>query len=249
MPENIHEEHRKRMKERFKEHGLKSFQPHEILEMALFYCIPYKDTNALAHELLDSFGSINQLLKTDPEYLMDIKGVGENTALYLAFLKQFMEYCISQEDTEKLNLKRHSACVEFIRKQLRYQENEQLLVVCLDSQMFYIRHDIMSSGTVSQTSVNIRAIVNHALKFNATGIVIAHNHPSGSPLPTREDNMLTETIYKALNYVEISLLDHIIIGGNDYYSYLKDGKFEELLDKFNTEKSTRMLQHIGGFIL
>lgn len=249
MAENLHEEHRKRMKERFNQNGLKSFQPHEILEMALYYCIPYKDTNALAHDLLSRYGSINQLLKTDPQYLMEIKGVGGNTATFLSFLKQFVEYYVSQEDTEKLNLKKHSACVEFVKKQLRYQEKEQLLVLCLDSQMYYIRHDILSTGMVNQTSVNIRSIVNHALKFNSTGVVIAHNHPSGTPEPTIEDNVLTETLYKALNYVEISLLDHIVIAGNEYYSYFKDGKIEQLQDKFNTEKSARMLQNIGGFLL
>ena len=249
MAENLHEEHRKRMKERFNRNGLKSFQPHEILEFALYYCIPYKDTNALAHELLSRFGSINQLLKTDPHYLKEINGVGENTVTFLSFLKQFVEYYISQEGSEKLHLKRHGDCVDFVRKQLQYQDHEQLLVICLDPQMYCIRHEILSKGTVNQTSVNIRTIVNQAFKFNCTGVVIAHNHPSGKAEPTIEDNHLTEDLFKALNYVEIGLLDHIIIAGENYYSYFKEGKIDQLLEKFNTEKSARMLQEIGGFVL
>lgn len=245
--ERPHEAHRERMRQRFSANGLEGMAEHEVLELMLYYAIPFKDTNPIAHELIDRFGSLNQVLKTDPEYLKEVKGVGSGVALYLSFLKHFIEYYEAHELSSRCSLARHSDAEEFVRRQLRYLEREQVLLLCVDSRMFLIRSDVLAKGTVNETPVSIRKVMEHAMKFHAVGVILAHNHPSGTAEPTREDNGLTQRLYEAFGHVGIRLLDHIIVAGEDCYSYHASGKLNDIETAYRAAFGS-MGQHPARFV-
>ncbi len=216
--------HRKRLRARFADGGFKGFHDYEILELLLFYCIPQKDTKPLAKELLKTFGSISRVLDAPIEEIAKVDGAGASTALYLHAIRSlFAEYfeAAVRQDAEQLTTM--SGLVAFLRAAIGNRQNEVLFAVFLNAKNKVLQTREMSEGTVSQAAAYPRRIVEDALKCKSTSLILAHNHPGGVAEPSEDDLRITEEIKKALALVEISLQEHIILAGNDYYSYRRNG--------------------------
>lgn len=221
----IHDGHRNRLKEQFMNHGLDSFSDHVVLELLLFYALPRRDTNELAHTLLNHFGSLDAVFEAAPEELQKIPGIGDHAATLLHLIPQVnRRYLIAKHKTQSgPALDTDEKAGQFAVAQLYYEKEEVQLAVCLDSYYRIISSRFMSRGTVNAVEISTRRLVQYALKNDATAVLIAHNHPCGVALPSQEDIIVTQHILNALTAVSIELYDHIIVAGDEYISLYKSG--------------------------
>lgn len=221
---NIHKNHRMRFRERFINHGLDSFEDHQVLELLLFYSIPRIDVNELAHRLMNTFGSLHNVLDAPLEELKKIEGVGENTAVLLKLIPQLgRRYLISRENASgKVVLTGSADAGRYIIPYFHSQRDEVVYIICLDNANRVISCRPLFKGNLNSAAVSTRKLVEHALRENAAGIIMAHNHLSGSTNPSKADVETTVAIAKALRAVEIRLIDHIIIAGDAYSSILNE---------------------------
>jgi DNA repair protein RadC len=218
----LHDGHRQRKKQRFLQHGLDSFADHEVLELLLFYAIPRRDTNETAHRLLEHFGTLKGVLTASVEELQKVEGVGESTAAFLHLL-QAVGYRALRTAGDDTILNSVDSAGAYFQKLLRGERREVLYQVCLDAKGKVLSHKRLSSGTVSMAPVNVREVVENALYTDASGVLLAHNHPSGIALPSEDDRQITLQIRQALGTMGIELVDHIIVADNDFVSMAASG--------------------------
>ena len=182
----LHDGHRQRMKERFARHGLDSFAEHEVLELLLYYAIPRRDTNELAHTLLDRFGSLERVFLAPREELMKVPGVGEGAALLLTLVPAVSQYTHRHAPQETI-LNSVDASGRYFMRLLRHERRELLYQACLDGKGKLLSCRCLSEGGVNMAAVTLRQIVEHALLSGASSVLLAHNHPSGIALPSASD--------------------------------------------------------------
>lgn len=228
---NIHAGHRYRVRQRFIKQGLSSFEDHQALELLLFYAFAQKDTNALAHALIDEFGSLHGVFDASVESLQKVKGVGENTAVLIKLIPEmYAKYLNSKAQENKLILDSPKVSGEYFVSILLNKTNENLVAAFLDNSLRVKKTEIISEGGISKTDVYLRKIVNSALGCNATRIVIAHNHPSGVAAPSAADIDAVRQMVKMFDKLELQLCDSIIVAGQNYFSMADHKKFAYLFD-------------------
>lgn len=220
----IHDSHRMRIRERFKNHGLDSFEDHQVLELLLFYSIPRMDVNELAHRLINTFGSFHGVFDAPLEELKKVKGVGDNTAALLKLIPQLARrYMISRENMSgRVVLTGSSDAGRYIVPFFQSERDEVVYIICLDNSGRVISCKPVFRGNLNSAAVSIRKLVEHILRENAAGVIMAHNHISGSSKPSKEDIETTSAVSKALKAVEIRLVDHIIVAGGEYCSIMEN---------------------------
>lgn len=225
MMENIsvHKGHRERLKRRFLEEGLDNFTDIQVLELLLFYAIPQRDTNPIAHALLDHFGSLSQVLEAGVEELKKVPGISDHSAILLSLVTQIGRYyqvdCAQRVEC----LTSLDACGAYLVPYFFGRNNETVFLLCLDAKCKVLCCKEVGEGSVNSASISVRKIVETALGANATTVIMAHNHPSGVALPSDEDVQTTRRIAAALNAVEIHLADHIVVADGDYVSMVQSG--------------------------
>lgn len=221
--ENIHEGHRKRMKERFMKSGLEDFAPHNVLELLLFYSIPRGDTNPIAHRLIDTFGSLSGVFDATPEELMKVSGVGESTAILISMIPQMARKYL-EDKADAVNVV--GGCGDigaYLLPKFVGRTNEALMMVFIDNKNKVISCSVVAEGTVDSAKVSRRKVMEEAMKVKATRVILAHNHPRGVAVPSAEDVAMTREIGRLFAQVGIELVDHIIIADDDYVSMAASG--------------------------
>ena len=222
---NVHKGHRARMKRRFLEHGLESFEDHHVLEILLFYALPRVDVNPLAHNLLKQFGSLAAVFDAPLDELEKVEGIGRNAASLIKLIPQVARrYMISRASLSDI-LDSSEKAGRYLLPRFFGERDEVVYLVCLDAKCKVLNCRLMFRGSVNSASVSIRKIVETALSFNATSVILAHNHTSGIALPSREDQITTRRIEEALRAVDITLADHIIVADDDFVSLADSGFF------------------------
>ena len=193
-----------------------------MLELLLYYAIPRRDTNELAHRLLHRFGSLGKVLCAPMEELQQVEGMGENSALFLSllFAVSWRVY-YNQAKTQALNSVRDVG--EFFLCLLQSERKEKLYQVNLDGKGKLLNYHCLSAGSRSMTSVCVREVVENALRDNASQVLLGHNHPSGVALPSQEDRQTTQEVSRALKAIGIPLVDHIVVADGDYVSMAASG--------------------------
>ncbi len=218
----VHDKHRQRLIARFLQEGLDGFAEHQILELLLFFGIVQKDTNPLAHVLIDNFGSVSGALDAPYEELLTIKGIGPNTAALLKLMPQLARV-YQQGKQQEICLNSSEKSGQFLLPRYIGRTEETVFLVCLDSKCRVLGTTLLHRGSVNSAEVNVRAIVANALKHNAAGVILAHNHPGGIALPSEDDLRTTHTLHTALKPVGIQLIDHIIVADADFVSLADSG--------------------------
>lgn len=227
MPEkdNLHAGHRARMRGRYLEQGGDGFADHELLEMLLYYAVPRRDTNALAHILIDRFGSLSGVFEASAGDLMQVEGVTENTAallrLMLDFSRRYYESSVKKRDRTESNVMEEVA--ERLMARCIGLTQETLFVVCLDNSLRILSVAKVCEGTPDTVSVVCRQVAEQAIRHNAASVILGHNHPRGYALPSRADISTTVQLNQTLAAISIRLLDHIVVAGDDYVSMAQSG--------------------------
>lgn len=211
---NPHAGHRKRMRERYAQSGFAGWADHEVLEFILFDKIPRKDTNKLAHDIIAKFGSIENVLKADPEKLQQIKGIGPKTAQYIHTQEKIYSFCTNRKksDGRAFYDKKHPE--EYLSGLFRNKSNEGLYMICLDGHDRIIRCYPAFEGNFESVNLNVGSMVRMAVACEAQKIVLAHNHPSGILDPSDSDITATEVIISVMQVVGVEVADHFIVTEN-----------------------------------
>ena len=223
--ENIHGGHRERLKNRFAENGLEGFTPVQVLELLLFYCIPRKDTNEIAHRLIERFGSLSQVLETNPEELAKVEGMGKAAATFLSLIPAVSRYYAVDKNNRVTVLRTTDECGNYLADYFVGKTTETVYLLCLNAACKVLCCQQVGQGGINSAGVSVRKVVETAIAGNATTVVIAHNHPSGFALPSNEDILTTKRIAAALEAVEITLADHLVVADGDYVSMVQSGYY------------------------
>lgn len=223
MEKKLHDGHRKRVKNRFLNDGLDGFEDHQVLELLLFYSIPYKDTNEIAHSLIMKYGSLSGVFEADPKDLAATIGVGENTAVLLALIPSLARRYANDKLKDKPQLKNTEIAADYIKNYFIGRTNEFFYCICLDSQLKVVFPALISEGTVKETAVFPRQVVEAVIRHNASSIILAHNHPGGVMKPSEDDLYMTQRLVNILEPLSVKVRDHIIFCGDEYYSFSRNG--------------------------
>ena len=219
----VHDGHRERMKSRFREAGANAFDDHNLLEMLLFYAVPRRDTNELAHALIARFGSYSAVLEASIEELMTVDGIGENAAVLIKLVPEMNKRYMHRSNSDFSAISSSKAAGKYFVSKFAYETVEVAYAMYLDAKSRVIACREISRGVVNGTNISIRAIAEQALSCKASSVIIAHNHPDGTPMPSAEDELTTQKIKVALGTVGIKLADHIVVGGEQYVSFVDYG--------------------------
>ena len=225
---NPHENHRARLRETFRQAGIDGMPDHNLLEFLLFYSIPRKDTNELAHRLIASFGSLNKVFDATYEELLKIDGMGENSAMLISSIPALCRRYEEGITKGKINLSEPEKAAGYVIKKFYGSKVEEFYMLCLDGTGNLLNCCKIGSGSVSSVNVDKRSVLETAFRNNTDGVIFAHNHPGGVVAPSREDILLTSELCSLLKTVGIRLIDHIIVSGGDYLSLASVEKFRNL---------------------
>lgn len=223
---NIHAGHRARVREKINNGALGSMFQHEILEYLLFHTVPYKDTNLLAHKLINNFGSFHGVFDATYDDLMMVEGISSITATFLSsfpeIFKRYSEDCIkttkinSIADIAKLTKTKFIGC-----------KVEKMYMMCLDGNMNVINISLIGSGDSHKVEVDKKSILETAIRSNCEYSIVVHNHPNGVQTPSSDDIESVCVIERILKDIKVKLLDSIIVAGNVWVSIINDKKHKE----------------------
>ena len=219
----VHAGHRQRIRERYRKQGLDGFAPHEVLELLLFYCRARGDVNPLAHRLIDRFGSLRGVLEAEYSQLMNVPGVGEETATLISMIVPlFRRYAAAQAEKQNAIHNRSEARRYCIALQAG-RRKESFFVICLNNNPQVTGQRLISEGTPGEVQAYPRVVIETALNLNAQGVLLCHNHPGGIAAPSQADIDVTQQLEMLLTELGIKLLDHIIVAGETAYSMADEG--------------------------
>lgn len=219
----VHDGHRARKKQQFRAHGLDAFADHEALELLLYYAIPRVDTNPVAHRLMERFGSLDGVLSAPVEALEEVEGVGENAATFLSLIIPLVRRARTSSDRRVTILNSPEQIGAYFCDRFFGVGDEHLYEACLDAKGKLLQCFKVADGSVDAVNLNMRVIVENALKCGASAVVLSHNHPSGVALPSEDDNTTTLMVYDALRTVGVELVDHVIVADDDFVSLRDNG--------------------------
>lgn len=228
MLKNLGEGHRERLRKRYIKSGLEGFNDYEVLELLLTYSIARKDVKPIAKELIEKFGTIDEIAKSDTKSLLEVDGIGEGSAVFLKLIGDIALtlYREKIEDKDILTIKSKNSLLSYLRGEIGYSPREEFKILFLDTSNKLIASETLFSGTIDKSAIYPREIVERVIKNRAKSVIFAHNHPSGNISPSKKDIELTQYMYDSLKLLEIRLLDHIIVTKNSYFSFLEEGLIE-----------------------
>jgi len=230
---NLHKNHRQRLKKRFIQNTLSSFEDHQILEMLLFYSIPQKDTNELAHILLNRFKTLSGVFDASYEELLKVPGIKEHSATLIKLIPQLAQKYCSDRFQIPVKVPSHEDIGRTFINYFIGKTNEEVVVMLFDNSMQHIKTTCIHTGNINSASFSLQNLVNLIVEEKASFIVLAHNHPQGTHIISHDDIETTRRVKSFLIQMNTVLLDHFIVCGN-YYSTVDKNSFEEATLQFRT---------------
>ena len=189
----IHDGHREKMRRRFLSGGLEQFADHEALELLLYYAIPRRDTNPIAHALIDRYGSLSAVLAAPVEDLQKVEGIGESAAILLKLVPRLCAKArLADADRQELILNTASRAGAYLLERFYGEQNEVIYQLCLDRKGKLLACKKLGEGSIASAALDVRKLVENAILHSASSVVLAHNHPSGIASPSHEDYAATD---------------------------------------------------------
>lgn len=225
----LHAGHRQRMWDRVlkdSKHSFDGFHDHELLEILLYFVNSRKNTNPVAHSLIDTFGSLGLVFDAPLTSLKAVQGCGQQSALLIKLCREIAVRC-QREELERRSGSRITSSMEaanYFRPRYLGRLYEVVMAAFLDNNGTVIDHVEFTPGQVNASTLDVREIVQRAINLNAASVVLAHNHPKGAPFPSNADISATNNLNNVLYSMKIGLFDHVIFGGDgDDYSMREHG--------------------------
>lgn len=215
--------HRRRLRTRFLKNGPQALADYELLEMILFAAIPRADTKPLAKRLLSHFGNFAKVVHASPAELTKVDGMGDAAIASIKIIHAAAEKMLKAEASQGKVIQSWTALLDYCRVSMGHKKIEEFRVLFLNHKNVLISDEVQQSGTINHAPVYPREVVKRALDLGASSIILAHNHPSGDPNPSRDDVEITKKIAQAAASLGINVHDHLIIAGNKYYSFKSNG--------------------------
>ena len=230
--------HRKRLRERFLKSGLAGFADYEIIELLLTLGSPRKDCKQQAKEVIEKFKTLRGALAASQKELQQIDGIGPHNVFGIKLVREVARKFLKQRIIGKPVYKSSKEIFDYLYHSMRDLKKEVFKVIYLNSQNQIIEVDDLFEGTIDYGSISPREVVESAIKNNAAALIFAHNHPSGDPWPSENDEQLTRDLVFAGIITRIKVLDHIIVGENRHYSFSDEGlikKYELDFSRLKTQ--------------
>jgi DNA repair protein RadC len=217
--------HRARMRERLLERGAEGLADYELLEMLLFFAFKRGDTKPLAKALINRFGSYAGVLAATQEDLFAIDGIGVHAAAAVKLVQASALRLSRAEIADLPVLNNWDRLMAYLTAAMAREAIEQFRILFLDNRNRLIADEVASRGTVNHTQVYAREVLKRSLELHATALILVHNHPSGDPQPSKDDIVMTRELQDALQFMEIALHDHVIVGKGEWFSFRQHGLF------------------------
>lgn len=200
-----------------------SLEEYELLETILFYVLPKRDAKYLAKKLLETLGDIRSIVYTDVYTLLQIKGMTQNVYLMFSLTKEIVRRVVLNDQLQKIHngdlLENFDSIVEYLKLHMGNNPIEQFRVLFLNKKNILIADEIQTTGTIDQTAIYPREVIRKSMLYNATSLILVHNHPTGNPQPSKADLHVTKLVKDAAALFDIKIYDHIIVGKNKFFSF------------------------------
>jgi DNA repair protein RadC len=220
---NQNEGHRQRLRHKFLKSGLDGFHDYEIIELLLTLGTPRKDCKSVAREALKKFGTLKSVLEADPSKLKEIKGIGDNNVFGLKITQAVSRRFLADRIMDQDFMRSSEEVMEYLKHNLRDKTREIFMVIYLNGRNQILQMEELFEGTLTTSAVYPREVVKRALDHAAAALVFVHNHPSGNLKPSQDDITITQKLKEAAEAIDVSVHDHLIIAGNEVYSFADNG--------------------------
>jgi len=217
------EGHRQRLRDKFLNSSLEGFHDYEIIELLLTLGTPRKDCKQSAKEALMKFGTLKAVLEADAVDLKTVRGIGDKNVFGLKIAQAVARRYLADRVVDKDFIRSSKEVLEYLQHNLRDKNREVLMVIYLNGRNQIIKMEEVFEGTLSTSAVYPREVVKRALDNEAAALVFVHNHPSGNPNPSKEDLTITNKLKEASQSIDVVVHDHLIIAGNEVYSFADHG--------------------------
>ena len=211
--------HRQRIIGKLKHNGYEQFEDYEIVELMLFLIFKRKDTKPIAKMLLERFKTIENILNASDEELMKIQGIGQSTCNALKIINNITKYLLKSRIINHNVISCFTDVINYLQTNMKDLTNEEVRVLLLNNKNIIIDDILIQKGSTDYVEIYPQEILKHCISKCAKSIILIHNHPSGDPTPSTNDIYITNKIQEATNVFNITLFDHIIIGGKKYISF------------------------------
>ncbi len=231
--------HRRRLREKFLKSGIDGFHDYEIVELLLTLGTPRRDCKPAAKKALEKFNTLRGVLEASPEELIKIDDIGPHNLFGLKLVQEVARKFLKEKILNKPICKSSQSVFDYLYHSLRGLKNEIFKIIFLDAQNKVIETEDLFRGSLSSSFVYFREIIKSALRHNAAGLIFVHNHPSGNSQPSASDKEITRNLLLIGRIMEIKILDHLVIGDNQYFSFADQG----LIRGYNEEWDQKLDQH------
>jgi len=217
------EGHRQRLREKFLNSGLDGFHDYEIIELLLTLGTPRTDCKQPAKDALKKWGSLKAVLEAPPKELKKIKGIGDHNVFGLKLTQDVARRYLADRIVDMDYIQSSEDVLDYLRHNLRDKSQELFMVIYLNGRNQILKMETLFEGTLNTSAVYPREVVKKALENDASALVLVHNHPSGNPSPSKDDLTITKKLKESARTIDIYIHDHLIIAGNDVYSFSDHG--------------------------
>lgn len=217
MPKD-HNGHRNRLRSKFAKHGADGLEQHELIELFLYYAFAQRNTNDIAHDLIDTFGSISSVFDAPLDDLTNIKWIGYNSAILLKLIPEISRIYLMDKHNNRSKIMDMESIRKLAINNFIGRSDEHLLLILLDIKMKLLFSGLISQGNSNSVDAYTQKIIKLSSDYGASNAVLAHNHPSGIALPSGNDLKTTQAVKDVLKIVNVKLLDHIIVADDDCVS-------------------------------
>ena len=225
---NLHKDHRQRVRARYLAEGAGAMAEHNIMELLLFYGVPYKDTNDMAHELIERFGNLNGVLDAPVEELMKVNGIGENAATLIHLTRDIALAYGDRNRQDKIPLVTEERFSDFVAMKYAGETREIVYMIFINAHGKILKCVKVCDGSPESVTVDNRTLMEAAIRQDAGDVILVHNHPNGFAVPSSADIAATKNVIPLLKAIKVNLIDHIIYADGDCFSMAKSKKYAEL---------------------
>jgi DNA repair protein RadC len=214
--------HRQRQIEKFLNNS-RNFNMKDIVEILLFICLPRIDTKSIAEDILKDNNSLISIFNQPTEIFLKIKNINKNTVMIFKLIYEIALRIIEEKISKKNVLEDFLDLINYSKLLVSEKTQEEMYIIYLNIKNQIIKTSLINKGNLNSVNVDNRAILQSCILNGASSIILLHNHPSGDPMPSKEDILITNYLIEMLKYISVKVIDHIIIGGSDFTSMRQNG--------------------------